>query len=221
MNIAINRLDPNLPDPVESRRRAAGRLVRFVYGASVFGVLGFFVAYFGAPFVFLSGPGIVSAPRHVVSLPYTVQVVRLDVKPGVAVAAGDSIAQVRSPQQDTIVATYMQALAELAGRSAELRVKERAARESLEAAQAYQRVTQEAVERIEGSSVGTVTFRVEVLREAALKAVSPVAVSTRQLPASSRPISPTSASRWSPARPSPRSSIRPTCSSTGTFRTRG
>src|SRR6516162_596222 len=37
----------------------------------VFGVLGFFIIYFGAPFVFLSGPGTVTAPRHVVSLPYT------------------------------------------------------------------------------------------------------------------------------------------------------
>jgi len=29
MNVTIKRLDPNLPDPVESRRRAAGRFVRF------------------------------------------------------------------------------------------------------------------------------------------------------------------------------------------------
>ena len=49
MDVTINRLDPNVPDPVESRRRAAGRLVRFVYATIVFGVLGFFVVYFGAP----------------------------------------------------------------------------------------------------------------------------------------------------------------------------
>ena len=29
MDVKINRLDPNVPDPIESRRRAAGRLVRF------------------------------------------------------------------------------------------------------------------------------------------------------------------------------------------------
>ena len=74
MNVMINRLDPNVPDPVESRRRAAGRLVRIAYATIVFGVLGFFVIYFGAPFVFLGGPGTVSSPRYVVSLPYTVQV---------------------------------------------------------------------------------------------------------------------------------------------------
>jgi HlyD family secretion protein len=56
MNLTINRLDPNVPDPVESRRRAAGRFVRFTYGATVFGILAFFVIYFGAPLVFLSGP---------------------------------------------------------------------------------------------------------------------------------------------------------------------
>ena len=39
MNVAIDRLDPNLPDPVESRRRAAGRLVRIAYTTIVFGVL--------------------------------------------------------------------------------------------------------------------------------------------------------------------------------------
>ena len=63
MNVTINRLDPNLPDPVESRRRAAGRLVRIAYAAIVFGVLAFFVIYFGAPFVFLSGPGTLTARR--------------------------------------------------------------------------------------------------------------------------------------------------------------
>src|SRR5262245_22594682 len=105
MDIAINRLDPNLPDPVESRRRAAGRLVRITYAAIVFSTLGFLVVYFGTPFVFLSGPGVVSSPRHVVSLPYTVQVTQVDVLPGAAVKAGDAIGQVRSPQQNAIVAT--------------------------------------------------------------------------------------------------------------------
>ena len=85
MNIVINRLDPNVPDPVESRRRAAGRLVRMAYAAGVFGVLGFFIIYFGAPFVFLRGPGTVTSPRHVISLPYTVQVTGVNVTPGAAV----------------------------------------------------------------------------------------------------------------------------------------
>jgi len=60
MNVVIKRLDPNTPDPVESRRRTAGRLVRTVYALSVFGVLAFFIVYFGAPLVVLSGPGTVS-----------------------------------------------------------------------------------------------------------------------------------------------------------------
>ena len=69
MDVKINRLDPNVPDPIESRRRAAGRLVRIVYATIVFGVLGFFVVYFGSPLVYLSGPGTVTSPRYVVSLP--------------------------------------------------------------------------------------------------------------------------------------------------------
>jgi multidrug resistance efflux pump len=167
MNVTINRLDPNVPDPVESRRRAAGRLVRIAYAAIVFGVLAFFVIYFGAPFVFLSGPGTVTARRYEVSPPYTVQVVSMNVTAGATVKAGEEIAQVLSPEQDSIVATYMQALADINGRTAELRIKARVAQESLEAARSYERVTAEAADRIDGMPSATVTFRMEVLRERA------------------------------------------------------
>jgi HlyD family secretion protein len=168
MNVVISRLDPNVPDPIESRRRAAGRFVRMAYAAGVFSILGFFVIYFGAPLVFLSGPGTVSSPRYVISLPYTVQVSLMNVAPGAAVKAGDEIGQVRSPEQDTIVATYMRSLADIAGRSAELRVKARVAKESLEASRSYQRETEEAMNRIEAMSGATMTFRIEILRERAL-----------------------------------------------------
>lgn len=167
MNVAINRLDPNLPDPVESRRRAAGRFVRIAYATIVFGVIAFFVVYFGAPFVFLSGPGTVSSPRYVVSLPYTVEVRRMHLLPGATVKAGEEIAEVVSPEQDSIVATYMQALADIAGRTAELRIKARVAQESLEAARSYLRVTEEAAQRVDTMATATVTFRMEVLRERA------------------------------------------------------
>src|SRR6476646_497708 len=103
MNVTINRLDPNVPDPVESRRRAAGRFVRFAYAVIVFGVLGFFIVYFGAPFVYLSGPGTVTSRRYVVSLPYTVQVMHMNLASGATVKAGDEIAEVLSPEQDSIV----------------------------------------------------------------------------------------------------------------------
>jgi HlyD family secretion protein len=167
MNVTINRLDPNVPDPVESRRRAAGRLVRIAYATIVFGVLAFFVIYFGAPFVYLGGPGTVSSPRYVVSLPYTVQVSRMNLVPGATVKAGEEIGEVLSPEQDSIVATYMRALADISGRTAEMRIKARVAQESLEAARSYMRVTEEAAERIDAMSTATVTFRMEVLRERA------------------------------------------------------
>src|SRR6266567_5664379 len=112
MEVKINRLDPNVPDPVESRRRAAGRLVRFAYATVVFGVLAFFIIYFGAPFVYLGGPGTVSSPRYVVSLPYTVHVTHMSLAPGASVKAAEEIAQVVSPEHDSIVATYTRALAD-------------------------------------------------------------------------------------------------------------
>ena len=118
MDVTINRLDPNVPDPVESRRRAAGRLVRIAYATAVFGVLGFFIVYFGSPLVYLSGPGTVTSPRHVVSLPFTVQVNQMKLVPGATVKAGEEIAEVISPEQDSIVATYMRALADISGRTA-------------------------------------------------------------------------------------------------------
>ena len=165
MDVKINRLDPNIPDPVQSRRSAAGRLVRVVYSIIVFGVLGFVVAYFGAAFVFLSGPGTVTSRRYVVSLPYTVQVTQMTLVPGATVKAGGEIAQVISPEQDSIVGTYMRALADITGRTAELRIKARVAKESLETARSYLRVTEEAIERLGTLSAATVTFRMEVLRE--------------------------------------------------------
>jgi len=165
--VTINRLDPNVPDPVESRRRAAGRFVRIAYATIVFGVLAFFVIYFGAPFVYLGGPGTVSSPRHVVSLPYTVQVSRMNLLPGATVKAGDEIAEVLSPEQDSIVATYMRALADITGRTAEMRIKARAAQESLEAARSYMRAAEDAAEHVGAMSAATVTFRMEVLRERA------------------------------------------------------
>jgi HlyD family secretion protein len=167
MNVAINRLDPTVPDPVESRRRAAGRFVRIAYATIVFGVLAFFVIYFGAPLVYLGGPGTVSSLRYVVSLPFTVQVSQMNLVSGATVKAGEEIGLVVSPEQDSIVATYMRALADIAGRTADLRVKARVAQDSLEAVRSYLRVTEEAVERVGAMSAATVTFRMEVLRERA------------------------------------------------------
>ena len=142
MNVTINRLDPNVPDPVESRRRAAGRLVRFAYGATVFGVLAFFVVYFGAPFVFLSGPGTVTAPHYAVSVPHIVQVKTMNVVAGATVEVGQEIGTVSSPQVDSVLATYMNALADVAVRQAELRVKLRVAQESLASTRSYLELTQ-------------------------------------------------------------------------------
>jgi multidrug resistance efflux pump len=167
MNVTINRLDPNVPDPIESRRRAAGRFVRIAYATIVFGVLAFFIIYFGAPFVYLRGPGVVTSPRYVVSLPFTVQVNQMKLVPGATVKAGEEIAEVISPEQDSIVATYMRALADISGRTAELRIKARVAQESLEATRSYLRVTEEAAKRVDAMATATVTFRMEVLRERA------------------------------------------------------
>ena len=196
MDVTINRLDPNVPDPVESRRRAAGQLVRIAYATAVFGVLGFFIVYFGSPLVYLSGPGTVTSPRHVVSLPFTVQVNQMKLVPGATVKAGEEIAEVISPEQDSIVATYMRALADISGRTAELRIKARVAQESLGASRSYLRVTEEAAKRIDAMATATVTFRMSaravprcarVRRRPARRPAAAWRRAPRPLPRSSRP----------------------------------
>lgn len=167
MDVVLNRFDPNVPDPVESRRRAAGRMVRFAYGAIVFGVLAFFVIYFGRPLVYLGGPGTVTAPRYMVSLPHIVQVQAMKVKPGAVVEAGQEIALVTSPQIDSVLATYMNALADVATRRAELRIKLRVAEESLASSRSYLQLTEETIARIEETSAASLTYRVDMYGERA------------------------------------------------------
>jgi hypothetical protein len=168
MDVVLQRLDPNIPDPVESRRGAAGRAVRIAYATIVFGVLAFFVVYFGRPLLYLGGPGTVSSPRYIVSLPYVVQVSQMTVARGATVEAGQTIGQVRSPQHDETVATYMRALADIASRRADLRIKARVAQESLEVARSYMHLAEEAVDKIEASSAASLNYRVDMFRERAI-----------------------------------------------------
>ncbi|OSI23017.1 HlyD family secretion protein [Bradyrhizobium canariense] len=168
MTVALTRLDPHIPDPIESRRRAAGRTVRAAYATIVFGILAFFVVYFGRPILYLGGPGSVSSPRYLVSLPYIVQINSITVVRGGSVKAGEEIGRVRSPQHDEIVATYMRSLADIAGRKAELRVKARVARESLDAARSHLQLAEEAVQLIATSSAASLNYRIDMSRERAL-----------------------------------------------------
>ena len=168
MNLVINRLDPNVPDPVESRRRAGGRLVRLAYATIVFGVLAFIVVYFGRPLLYLGGPGVVTSARVTVSFPYVVHVSNMNVTSGSTVKAGDQIGLIWSPEHDNIVANYMRALADVASRSADLRIKARVAKETLEGSRTYQRMTEEAAKAVDTMSSASTTFRLEMFRERAL-----------------------------------------------------
>lgn len=170
MNIQIHRLDPNVPDPVESRRSTAGRLVRLIYGLCVLGILGFFAVYFGASLILLKGPGIVSASREIVSLPYIVQVMRMEVKPGEHVQSGSLIARVRSPQVNETLSNLTRALADVTSREAELRVKARIARDSLASAKSRLRNAEDTAARLEANpnpESASLVYRADVYRERA------------------------------------------------------
>lgn len=170
MNIQIHRLDPNVPDPVESRRASAGRLVRLIYALGVLGVIGFFAIYFGASLVLLSGPGVVSAPREIVSLPYIVQVQRMEVTPGEHVQAGMPVARVRSPQVSETLSNLTQALADVTSREADLRVKARISRDSLVSARARLHNAEDTLNRLEttlNQASASLVYRADVYRERA------------------------------------------------------
>jgi hypothetical protein len=142
-------------------------MVRFVYGVIVFGVLAFFVIYFGRPLVYLGGPGTVTAPHYMVSQPHIVQVQAMKVKPGAIVEAGQEIALVTSPQIDGVLATYMNALADIAVRRAELRIKLKVAQESLASTRSYLQLTEQTIARIEETSAASLTYRVDMYGERA------------------------------------------------------
>lgn len=171
MNREIQRLDTNVPDPVESRRAGAGRLVRFIYGALVFGILGFFVIRFGAPLVLLNGPGVVTAQLSAISSPYLVQIKRMEVRPGAKVETGALIATVSSPQVDQTSSDLLRALAEITGSEVELRVKARVARDSVEAARSRSEMAGDTLQRLEKANSGEdfgLIYRTDVYRERAI-----------------------------------------------------
>jgi len=178
MNREIHRLDTNVPDPVESRRAGAGKIVRLIYGALVFGILGFFVIRFGAPLVLLNGPGVVTAQLSAISAPYLVQVKQMAVQPGAKVGAGTLIAMVSSPQVDQTSSDLLRALAEVTGSEVELRVKARVARDSIEAARARSRMADDTLQRLEktdNENYGLI-YRTDVYREHAQAVQSQLAL---------------------------------------------
>ena len=151
--------------PVENRRRAAGRFVRIAYAAIVYGVIGFFVAYFGAPFVFLSGPGTVSSASlcNFASLCGTGQ--RDE-------ACARRHGQGRRGDRTGALAGARQHRRNLYACNGGHRwphggiAHQGAGREKiLEAVRCYLHVTEEAVQRLDTMTAATVTFRMEVLRE--------------------------------------------------------
>jgi multidrug resistance efflux pump len=179
MNREVHRLGMNVPDPVESRRAGAGRIVRFVYAALVFGILGFFVIRFGAPLVLLNGPGVVTAQRSVISSPYVVRVERMDVRPGTKVEAGTLIAMVSSPQVNQTASDLLLALAEITGSEAELRVKARVARDSIDAARSRFRMADDTLQRLEKANSAEdfgLIYRADVYRERAVAVQSLLAL---------------------------------------------
>jgi biotin carboxyl carrier protein len=166
-------IDPErpVPDPVLTRRLTAGRLLRLMYASAVIG-LGLFLGWqIIKPFLYTQSTGVVYAPAHVVSTPFTARIIELSVTPGASVKKGDVIATVRSPEIDSLRASLLRSVAEQVNKEADLTIRKIVATNTLDAARRRLESAQESVTVIKKYPQDvTTTFKSFVLQEEALAA---------------------------------------------------
>lgn len=161
-------MSEQLPDSVSSRRSRAGRVLRFLYSSIVIG-LGLFLGWqLVKPMIFTQSSGAVVAPYYVVSTPFVARITELTVKPGDRVQKDQVVAVVRSPEIDSLRANLLSAVAEQINKEADLRIRLRVAKSSLEPARNRVAAADECADmvKLHPNDVTTV-FRGQVLRECA------------------------------------------------------
>ena len=164
---------PLAPHPVRDRRARSGIVVRLVYGLGVLAVGLYFAWYFGRSLLFLEGAGIVAAPVYNVSTPYLSQIVHMNVTPGIEVSEGDLITTVTSPDLDREVNDLDRMMVEQSQKEADLRIRLRIARATLDLARNQVALAEEAFKRLDptGSGVTSLSYRMDVYRERSIAAL--------------------------------------------------
>jgi multidrug resistance efflux pump len=167
-----HRLESDLPDPVESRRSGASRVVRLGYAALVLGLFAFFLIQFAKPLLILEGPGVISANGRIVSLPYVAQITEMKATAGQRVEEGAIIARVRSPQFAETVTNLLKSLVDVGSREADLRIRAAVAAATRDATAERLAGAEAAVARLGSDDrVGwsaSLSYRAEALRERAI-----------------------------------------------------
>ena len=163
------RFDLNIPDPVESRRTTSGRLVRIIYSLGVLSIGIFLSWHFGKWVIFLDGPGIITAPRYLISKSFVSQVISLDVKPGTIVKKGQIIGQIRSFDVDTYITNLVKILVDQYAVDSALRVRLSVSANTLESAKQRLRAVQDMVQQLESGpkEAASLLYRSDIFREQA------------------------------------------------------
>ena len=163
------RLNLYIPDPVESRRSASGRAVRFIYGTGII-ILGLFLLWhFGKPLIFLEGPGKVTARSIFISAPYIVTVTRMSAGPGSRVVKGDEIGRLKSLQVEQYITDLLKLTVEQNNKEAEYKIRLAFAKATRKYSQKRLDVAKEFVARLEGGprAATSVQYKADVYRERA------------------------------------------------------
>jgi len=163
------RFDLDIPDPVESRRTTSGRIVRLIYSLGVLSIALYLAWHFGKGMIFLEGPGMITAPRYVVSKSFISRVNSLDVKPGTMVSKDQIIGQIISFEVDTYITNLIKILVDQYAVDSELRVRLSVSENTLESAKKRLSAAQDMVKQLDAGPKGAATllYRSDIFREQA------------------------------------------------------
>lgn len=139
------------PQPSDDDRRfvSSGRVVRFVYGTVVVGILLFMIFWVSRPLIFLEGPGTVEASALEISVPYMVTVKVVEVKPGQVVSAGAIVAVVSRADAQDVLRLLSQRLHDARRKETEMRGRLIVATETVESLKKRVKVAGDSVERVQ------------------------------------------------------------------------
>ena len=143
----INRLNEELPDPIESRKLSVAKLIRIFYATGLFLIFGYFVYNFGQPLVFLEGTGIVSAPRYNVSVPYITHIEHMNVISGIEVTKGDEIAIVSSPEINRDISNLLSEISTRIDQITSLKIRYSTAAGSIKSAESRSNLANRSLDR--------------------------------------------------------------------------
>lgn len=157
---------PSATDPIPIHRLRAGQTARMLYAACV-GLLALGILWLAVkPYIYTSTPGTVTAPEYIVSTPYNSRIVSVYAKPGDHVRTGDRLVRVRSPDMQSLRASFAATLAEQTNVLAELRIRLSVAEASVPTASQRARIAAYNVSRVGNVACDTrATYCSEIYRE--------------------------------------------------------